>query len=125
MMGKYTDKLTFDEIVNGGYTKQLEIPVRGGGSIVQTVQFKNLAKMIRCVDGTELSVQASEHHYSIPRQNFGVYTHVEVGFPTSPPPDSWGEYFDGDFEIDDKCDVHGYVPVELVREYIELHGGEQ
>lgn len=124
MMSKYVDKLTFDEIVNGGHTKQLEIPMMGG-SIVQTVQFKNLAQSIICMDGTSLSVQASECHYSLPRRNFGVYTHVEVGFPTSDPPNSWADYFDGDFESSDKCDVYGYVPVELVREYIESHGGEQ
>ena len=37
---------------------------------------------IFCNDGFSLSVQASRDHYSIPRNNEGPYTHVEVGFPS-------------------------------------------
>jgi len=86
--------------------------------------FKGNAKRIECNDGEGLSVQASQYHYSTPRENIGPYTHVEVGFPSVRPDDSWGEYFDGDFECSDGTDsVYGYIPIGLVAEFIENHGG--
>ena len=77
---------------------------------------------VTCVDGTTISVQASETHYCVPRSNDGGWTHVDVGYPSVRPPDSWAEYAE---EWDTPTEtVYGYVPIELVREYIELHGGE-
>lgn len=113
---------------------------------------------ITCQDGTTLSVQVSETHYCSPRDNFGPYYQVEVGFPMTaegraaiPPrqegetfaeygvkvtaaimsmPPAWGRYGDG-HEADPDGDwparppqVWSYVPVELVRDFIEEHGGE-
>ena len=103
--------------------------VSGSNSTVERIganfKFKGIAPWVECQDGTRLSVQASETHYCTPRTNDGPYSHVEVGFPTVAPPDTWAEYFDGDWDTDARTDsVYGYVPVELVREYIESHGGE-
>ena len=78
----------------------------------------DLSPKIKCADGTELSVQASSIHYCTPRLDYGPYTSLEVGFPTSPPPDSWDDYSDG------FGDVWGYVPIEMVRQFIDNHGGE-
>ena len=112
------DKLTFAEIVNGGKATVNVLP--------NGYEYKLLAEAIECSDGTSLSVQASEAHYCTPRNNYGPYTHVEVGFPTAAPPDSWSEYFDGDWETDDHTQsVYGYIPVELVIDYIAAHGGEK
>ena len=36
---------------------------------------------LRLADGTSLSVQVSETHYCSPRNNWGPYYEVEVGFP--------------------------------------------
>ncbi len=74
---------------------------------------------IQCKDGTTLSVQASQSHYSTPRQDKGPYTHVEVGFPSVTPPASWKPYADGDYP----SDVYGWVPLEAVAAFIESHGG--
>ena len=82
-------------------------------------EFKSHCPRFFCKDGTYLSVQASNTHYSMPRDNEGPYTHVEVGFPSIDPPESWAEYADGEYPND----VYGYVPLELVNEFIELHGG--
>ena len=77
---------------------------------------------IVCKDGADLSVQASRTHYCNPRDNDGPYTHVEVGFPSVAPPESWREYAE---EWERPTDtVYGYVPVELVQAFIDLHGGE-
>ena len=80
---------------------------------------------IKCADGATLSVQASWGHYCTPRDSIGPYTHVEVGFPSVSPPDTWAQYFEGNWEHDDHTEsVYGYVPVELVKGFIEAHGGE-
>lgn len=82
------------------------------------------AKPVYCNDGVlSMSVQASRLHYSTPRTDEGPYTHVEVGFPSVKPPQSWAEYCDGDFETKPCDTVYAYVPLELVAEFIELHGG--
>lgn len=77
---------------------------------------------IICNDGTTLSVQVGENLYCIPRNNEGPWTHVEVGFPSVTPPESWAEYADGSFP---SSDVYAYVPVALVEEYIAAHGGRK
>jgi len=83
-------------------------------------EFKSHCPRFYCKDGTHLSVQASKTHYSTPRDNEGPYTHVEVGFPTAEPPESWLEYSD-DGEI--TSSIFAWVPLEVVNEFIELHGG--
>lgn len=93
-------RLTLDEIVSQ--------PCRVRGTRNQ---------MIECRDGAKLSVQASYDHYCSPRNDEGPWVTVEVGFPEPAPPESWGEYTSGD-------DIYGWVPVEVVREYILLHGGD-
>lgn len=88
---------------------------------------KDLAKRTICTDGVSLSIQASKHHYCTPRLDNGPYLAVEIGFiqnaDASPltPPETWSEYADGEFP----SDVYGYVPIELVEEFIESHGGRK
>ena len=77
---------------------------------------------ITCEDGAWLSVQANALTYCTPRSDCGPYSHVEVGFPSVRPPNSWMEYC-GDWD-NPTGTVYAYVPVELVREFIDLHGGE-
>ena len=71
---------------------------------------------IKCADGAMLSVQASEGHYCKPRNNQGPWHQVEVGFP-DPKPEGWEAYSNSE-------DIYSCVPVELVKKYILLHGGE-
>lgn len=80
-----------------------------------------------CADGTSLSVQASETHYSVPRDNAGPYVRVEVGYvrgPNKQPidlPRSWAPFADGSPK--QRNNVYGYVPVELVLSFVKRHGG--
>ena len=70
-------------------------------------------------------MQASRTCYCEPRNNWGPYVTVEVGYPSVDPPESWRDYIDGDWDTDDRTGtVYGYVPVGMVREFVELHGGE-
>ena len=55
-----------------------------------------LRPQIVCVDGVTLSVQASNGHYCIPREDdMRFYPHVEVGYPSIRPPQVWEQYFEG------------------------------
>ena len=70
----------FDDIVNG---------VAYGWYVDSYYRIKKLYPLIKCFDGTTLSVQASVNHYSIPPNNKGPYTNVGVGYPSVCPPDTW------------------------------------
>lgn len=79
-----------------------------------------IAKRITCKDGFSLSAQANYGAYCSPRENMGPWYEVEVGFPSAEPEliMSYAE------EPDKPTDtVYGYVPIELVEQLIELHGG--
>ena len=80
------------------------------------------APRLECIDGTSLSIQVSESHYCNPRKSDAFpYSSVEVGFPDIAPPDSWKPYCE---EWDKPTDtVYGYVPIKLVEEFINDHGG--
>jgi hypothetical protein len=77
---------------------------------------------ITCADGFQVSAQASSSHYCSPRVNrIDYYMTVELGFPSE---------FMG-VEFNEFCEditaptetVYGYVPIELVEDLIERHGG--
>lgn len=80
---------------------------------------------IVCKDGYSFSCQASAYHYCTPRRTFKPnekekYTMVELGFPSK-----------DDELIHDYCedpdhatyDIYPYVPVRIVNQLIEKHGG--
>lgn len=77
-------------------------------------------KRIKCVDGFSISVQASYLHYCTPRKNKAwPYREVELGYPSRL-----------DELIDDYAEdpgstktVYGYVPIEVVNQLIDKHGG--
>lgn len=76
---------------------------------------------IHCADGFEISVQASAIHYCIPRKdNAKFYEKVELGFPNHKD-DLIIDYA----ETPDKPTetVYSFVPIELVEELIQKHGG--
>ena len=72
------------------------------------------AEKVICADGFKMSVQASKTHYSHPRKNIGPYTEVEVWLCGTVP--EWSEYGDGE-------EPYAYVPIELVVQVIDQHGG--
>lgn len=78
------------------------------------------AKRIECKDGFSLSVQASHGAYCQPRTNLADWYQVEVGYPSEAPTAFIDYAEDSDRPTDT---VYGYVPVELVVDEINLHGG--
>lgn len=81
---------------------------------------KKLNPTITCYDGTNLSVQASEFHYSTPRDDFGPYSEIEVGFPTKVPTPFLSYAEDKETPL---RTVYPYVPVVLVQDFIDSCGG--
>lgn len=76
--------------------------------------YKDNAPLLECSDGFSMSVQASWAHYCAPCNNVGPYTHVETWLCGTVP--EWSEYGDGE-------DPYARVPVELVAQVIDQHGG--
>ena len=76
---------------------------------------------VKCKDGFEISIQASEFHYCKPRVNGNViYEEVELGFPNMED-EVIAEYAEDPDELTET--VYGYVPVDIVNQLIEKHGG--
>lgn len=75
---------------------------------------------LTCNDGFRMSVQASETHYCLPRDNEGPHYKFEVGYPSSEEPALMRYAEDPDRPTDT---VYGYVPVEIIDEIIAKHGG--
>ena len=82
---------------------------------------------IKCEDGFTMSVQANDGAYCTPRGDYPSipYTHVECGFPSSPPVTKelreYAELFDEPY---DYCGtVYGYVPIAIVQAEFDAHGG--
>ncbi len=77
---------------------------------------------IICRDGFTVSVQASRFNYCTPRiTDSPYYAKVELGFPSTMLPKSFDEYCDD--ESRRLGTVYGYVPVFMVIELINSHGG--
>ena len=73
---------------------------------------------IECMDGFTFSMQASNGHYSTPRNNVGPYTYVELGYPGG------GKFVDAKLEdYNDGDGIYAYVPVQLILREIRKHGG--
>lgn len=115
ILGKNTlVKYTFDEIVSGVGNVHA-YPGEAGITIA-----KPLADNILLKNGHVLvSVQASSKHYCSPRGNYGPYDTVEVYLTNRKYSRALGEY-----RTPNDPQLHGYVPVHLVRKFIESYGGE-
>ena len=81
--------------------------------------------VVVCKDGFEISIQASENHYCTPQSDTGPYTEVECGFPNRKPlSQAMLDRFTGfDSDTDYTDSTYSYVPVEVVKLELALHGG--
>ncbi len=84
-----------------------------------------LSKRLICPDGFSISVQASSGHYCRPRDSYGPYSHVELGFPENMSKRDrgmlaphWEKIWDD--QIMEKS-VFPYMPANVVRDIIVSH----
>ena len=89
-------------------------------AITDHIAMVELRPEIECADGLTFSVQASHTHYCQPRNDNGPYTAVEVGYPSKPVKELMPYAEDTE---NPTSTVYGYVPVEIVEQVIESHGG--
>ena len=84
------------------------------------VKYLDRVPRIECADGFSMSVQADEFMYCTPRDSVGPWSKVEIGFPSERVEAfmEWAENSDNPTET-----VYGWVPLEVVAEVIEDHGG--
>jgi hypothetical protein len=76
--------------------------------------------IVRCADGFTMSVQADDFMYCTPCDSVGPWSKVEIGFPSERVEKfmKWAENADTPTET-----VYGWVPLEVVAEVVEDHGG--
>lgn len=81
-------------------------------------------RRIVCRDGFSISVQANNFTYCKPRIDCGwPYSEVELGFP-SEEDELINEYAEEGPDTEDYTKtVYGFVPINIVNELIEKHGG--
>lgn len=84
--------------------------------------YLNHLPRIECADGFTMSVQASSGHYCSPRDSTGPWDAVEVGYPSAKV-EAFMPYVDGGPDTEPTDTVYGYVPIELVVDAIDAHGG--
>jgi len=80
----------------------------------------DLRPIIACKDGLVLSIQASSMHYCTPRDNYGPYSTVEIGFP-SRRVDALMPYAEDPEQPTNT--VYGNVPVGVIEKVIDEAGG--
>ena len=73
-----------------------------------------------CADGYKVSIQAGRGLYSCPRENVLEYMAVELGFPNMSD-ELIMEYAEDPDEPTGT--VYGYVPVDIVQQLMDKHGG--
>ena len=78
------------------------------------------AKSVKCADGFQVSVQASEFHYCTPRDNEGPYSTFELGFPSAAE-DLIAEYAEDASDLTGT--VYSQVPLDVVVAVLVKHGG--
>jgi hypothetical protein len=73
-----------------------------------------------CADGFEFSLQGSSYHPCTPRQDKGPWTTLEIGFPSGADDliMPWAEE-----PHNPTSTVYSYVPVGIIAELVEKHGG--
>lgn len=99
----------------------LKKPVRTHTYSDGSYGIQEIRPRLYCNDGYSISVQASSFHYCKPRLN-GIqdYESVELGSPSTED-ELINEY--AEVNSDYTKTVYGYVPIEIVEELINKHGG--
>lgn len=88
----------------------------------EIVDFPDTRPRILCSDGFEMSVQAGNGVYCLPRANLesGEYTHCEVGYPNQEE-ELLMKYAENPKKP--RKTVYAYVPVDVIDKVVEKHGG--
>ena len=92
----------------------------------RTLEYNNyinfyIRPRMRCADGFSISIQAGFYRYCRPRNNEAdTYESVELRYPNMEDP-IIADYAENPDDLTET--VYKYVPIEVVNELIEKHGG--
>ena len=87
----------------------------------QLLTNKTVIAAVQCKDGFTVSCQASDYHYCTPRESDAEWACIELGFPNAEPTPKICQYAEDSKDL--LGTVYAYVPVYLVDEMLEEHGG--
>lgn len=79
---------------------------------------QRLNTRLYCKDGFSFSIQSSKKHYCKPREDDPPYTQYEIGDPTKYEP------LLAPYRCEhDGSGIYGWVPVDVINDMIDTHGG--
>lgn len=90
------------------------------GSKNQQCAYLRVVDHIECLDGTVVSVQASDFRACHPQNMTGPYEYVECASHHAIP--HFEKFFQSDRSTDEIY-VYGYVPIHVVIDFVNDHGG--
>jgi hypothetical protein len=105
--------------------KKINYPGTGPRLSLGTTRVTSMSRLkgiiVKCKDGFQVSVQASRGHYCVPKSDTGPWTHVEAGYP-SQEEELLMPYIESG-AADPTSSVYPYVPMEIINQIAEKHGG--
>src|SRR4051812_16555561 len=115
MLSRRIRNMTTEERIQGHLMDPLRQCDSGTG-----LNILNPAERVECVDGFTISIQAGYGIYCEPRQSEGPWRKVELGFPSAGDDLILKYAEDADAPAET---VYGYVPIDVVVQLIDKHGG--
>ena len=112
--------------INECIKNNLEVKVLNKDPLVRHMMTSTRLPHIVCTDGFTMSVQVGYSLYSTPKKVAKRYSEVEIGYPSEHEPliEEYAECFTfEELDIDFTDTIYPYVPVKIVDNVLEKHGG--
>ena len=112
--------------INEFIKNNLKVKVLNEDPLMKHMMTSSRLPHIVCTDGFTMSVQVWYSLYSTPKKVAKRYSEVEIGYPSEHEPliEEYAECFTfEELDIDFTDTIYPYVPVKIVANVLEKHGG--
>ena len=112
--------------INEFIKNNLKVKVLNKDPLMRHMMTSTRLPHIVCTDGFTMSVQVGYSLYSTPKKVAKRYSNVEIGYPSEHEPliEEYAECFTfEELDIDFTDTIYPYVPVKIVDNVLEKHGG--
>ena len=112
--------------INEFIKNNLKVKVLNEDPLMKHIMTSSKLPQIVCTDGFTMSVQVGYSLYSTPKKVAKRYSAVEIGYPSEHEPliEEYAECFTfEELDIDFTDTIYPYVPVKIVDNVLEKHGG--
>ena len=112
--------------INEFIKNNLKVKVLNKDPLMRHMMTSTRLPHIVCTDGFTMSVQVGYSLYSTPKKVAKRYSEVEIGYPSEHEPliEEYAECFTfEELDIDFTDTIYPYVPVKIVDNVLEKHGG--